>query len=412
MAMDNYRYRILMVIPNLGKGGAQQVFRQQFIHLSTEFDVMGCVFNWDGSFPEDRTEKIISLNVPAGKTIGAKVLFFVTRILRLRTIKKKHKIDIAISHLEGADYVNILSHSCEKIICWIHGTKFHDKNISGFLGWLRLRFMMPLLYKRADQIVTVSRGIEAEFYQKSLSEKSRLRTIYNGFDLDSIRHLSGEHISVSFQPLFHHSKVVVTHCRLSRQKNLKALLMIFSKLSDDGYRLVILGDGEQRQELLDFCRTLDLRYWDCWSAMPFDSSVQVYFLGHQKNPYPYLKQSNLFIMTSAWEGFPLALCEAIICERRVITSDCYTGPREILMPTLTDPQPVQVPFETDLGVLMPIPDTNDEKSIELWSSYLVKLINDPLPITPFIINTRTADWDYSETIKKTRALVQQLMIGE
>src|SRR5687767_2781547 len=120
--MMQARTNILIIIPNLGKGGAQQVFRDQLHFFATHSNVIGCVFNWDDVFEDDRLPNIISLNVPAGNNMLSKIYCFLKRISALREIKKKNKIDFSISHLEGADYTNILSKRKEKIICWIHGT--------------------------------------------------------------------------------------------------------------------------------------------------------------------------------------------------------------------------------------------------------------------------------------------------
>jgi hypothetical protein len=122
---------ILVIIPNLGRGGAQQIFRQQLHYLPGDFQVTGCVFNWDGAFQEEHQENIISLNVPAGTNIFFKVYYFFLRVIRLRRLKRRLKVNVAISHLEGADYVNILSSANDKTVGWIHGTKEFDKNING-----------------------------------------------------------------------------------------------------------------------------------------------------------------------------------------------------------------------------------------------------------------------------------------
>src|SRR5260221_1784610 len=101
--------RILIIITNLCRGGAQREFRQQLKYLSDSFEAIGCVFNWDGAFEEDKAANVVSLNVEGGVTWVDKTYHFVQRIIRLRELKRKNGIDISISHLEGADYVNLLS---------------------------------------------------------------------------------------------------------------------------------------------------------------------------------------------------------------------------------------------------------------------------------------------------------------
>jgi glycosyltransferase involved in cell wall biosynthesis len=369
--------RILIIIPNLGRGGAQQIFRQQMQYLSHDYEVTGCVFNWNGSFGEDKKLHVISLDVPAGMNFLAKAWFFCKRISALLKIKKQYSIDIAISHLEGADYVNLLSRvkKC-KAICWIHGTKKHDENISGFLGLLRSKLLMPLLYKQADAIVTVSQGIAKELSESIKGLEHRIATIYNGLELEQIHQLSNEPLEPGQVLIFDHPNVIITHCRLSRQKNLTALLSVFNELRKSiNVRLLILGDGELRDQLILYCKDLGSKVWSCWSDMSLDNLHEVYFVGHQSNPFKMLKRAKLFVMTSAWEGFPLALCEAMACGLPVITTDCYTGPREILFPELPASQPVHSPVESSCGFLMPLVDVQDESSIHIWSAQLRQMFD-------------------------------------
>jgi glycosyltransferase involved in cell wall biosynthesis len=371
----NTEKKILLIIPNLGRGGAQKVFHQQFLGLAGTFKVMGCVFNFDEAFPEDQAENILSLNVPKGKNFFTKFWNFILRVIRLRKLKKQYQIDVSISHLEGADYVNILSRRNDKVICWIHGTKKYDENISGLLGLFRMKFLLPVLYKNADQLVTVSQGIAQELSVHLKAPSSFFKTIYNGFDSGKITSLCEEGLNNDFSSLFKKSKIVITHCRLSRQKNLETLLFIFSKLSHrKEVKLIILGDGELRNHLIGFSRQQGLITWSCWDEKVLDESAEVYFIGQQQNPFKFLGQASIYVMTSDWEGFPLALCEAMAIGLPVIAPDCHTGPREIIAPEITTlKQPVEVVIKTNLGTLMPLAK---KTSAQLWASEIDTLINE------------------------------------
>lgn len=358
--------KVLLIIPNLGRGGAQKVFHQQLRYLSESFEVTGCVFNMDGAFPEDHSDRIISLNVPEGKTYFKKGWYFILRVIRLRRIKRRNQINVSISHLEGADYVNVLSRVNDKVVCWIHGSKKHDKNISGWLGALRMKILIPLLYRRADKLVSVSKGISTELSGLIAGIEGITQTIYNGFDLNKIVKISNETMDSEFISLFQ-NQCLITHCRLSRQKNLAAMILIFSQLSIRGkIKLIILGDGELREELLDYSEKLGLHCWNCWSNDKMNTTYEIYFLGEHLNPFKFLKRSTLYLMTSGWEGFPLALCEAMVCGLPVMTSDCFTGPREIIAPEMASAQPVSIPHITQYGLLMPLPDVDKPEIISTW----------------------------------------------
>lgn len=364
--------RILILIPNLGRGGAQKVFLDQFKFYADHYPTIGCVFNWDDTFEDDRLPNLISLNVPAGNNWISKSFFFLKRVYELRRIKRENNINFSISHLEGADYVNLLSKRKEKIICWIHGTKTSDENIMGVLGLLRKKIFIPFTYRLSDKIVTVSEGIHQELIKNFKISSAKISTIYNSFNLDDIFTKAGQTLQVQIQELFDSKTILITHCRLSRQKNLFILIDLFiaARIQAD-LKLMILGDGELKEALLQYCDTNSLRVYSVWdSNASFNPNYDIYFMGYERNPYPYLRRATLYVMTSSWEGFPLSLCEAMASGVPVISSDCYTGPREIISPGLNAEPPIRHPLSAPYGVLMPLAN---EDTIKVWAETIISL---------------------------------------
>lgn len=365
------RLRILMIIPNLGYGGAQRVFQDLSLALSDEYEVFQCVFNLNDQHVYHNNNELITLNVLGGNHIITKACNFLKRIVRLRSIKKKYKIDISISHLEGADYINLLSRiGREKIILCIHGSKKYDRAISGLLGWLRKSIFIPLLYRKADAIVTVAKGIKHELAQDFHLPGNILHTINNGFDIEAIRLMADQ--SVSDMPVMFSKPTLVTHGRLAIEKNQQLLLRIAASPElHSKIHVIIIGDGKENEPLVTLAKTLRLSTF----VMGVDSSPinehQIFFMGYQSNPFAFLKRSTLFIFPSLFEGFPLALVEAMICGVPAIASDCPYGPSEILIRQDGDDEDDEDINWAQYGVLI-----NKDASLESWITSVTSLLSD------------------------------------
>lgn len=401
---------VLLIIPNLGNGGAQRVFRDQFQFYSKHFNVIGCVFNKDNLVEADLRLDILSLNVPAGNNLISKGFYFLLRVWKVWKIKKKNRVTHSISHLEGADYINILSARTEKVICWIHGTKKHDHNIEGGLGWIRKKILIPLLYRKSNRIICVSGGIRQELIEQFKINPQLIESLANGFDLADILQKAREEDVFTKKKLWNASLVLITHGRLARQKNLSALLEIFGKVKDAGVtcQLILIGDGELRNELIALAERLGLKSYAIWRSDRLSNEYDVYFMGYQSNPFAMLSKATLYVMTSSWEGFPLALGEAMACGVPVMSSDCFTGPREILAPLTKDLiQPITSPLVTPQGILMPLADSS--RSLEIWANEIVRLLNDESQRKLLSEGSkhRMKDFDQSEINNKWLQLIHE-----
>lgn len=366
-----------MLIPNLGPGGAQRVFHDHSTELSKKYKVIECVFNNEGGTAYPTTNELVDLQVPGGKNLFLKLYYFILRCVRLKNIKKKYKIDLCISHLEGADYINILTKGQEGVILCIHGSKLHDLNIRGLLGVVRKKILMPFLYNRADKIITVSRDINTELIDGFSIKKDKIKTINNFFDLAKVEAKASLPLH-NYKDIFELHKTIITSGRLTLQKNQETLILVFSYLvKRQPCKLVVLGDGELRDQLVAYSRKLGLKVFAVWEHSDSNYALEsdIYFLGYQSNPFQFLSKSSLFAFPSAWEGFPMALCEAMICGVPVISTDCPTGPREILAPKSAADQKITEAEWTEFGVLLPMLDKkSDFNRIDIWVGAIKNLL--------------------------------------
>jgi len=369
---------IVMLIPNLGFGGAQRVFHDHAVLLGEEHSVTEVVFNRDNGHAFPTGNRLISLDVPGGGGLVAKLTHFLSRVRRLTAIKRRLRPAVTISHLEGADYVNLLAGGGGKRLLCIHGSKRHDANIRGLLGAIRLRLLIPLLYNRADRIVTVSKEIEEELVALGV-RPGLIGTIHNFFDRAAIRERSMAPLTGDERSLFDGPPVLVTSGRLAQQKNQAPLIAVFAELvKRTPARLLIFGDGELRQPLVQQARGLGLRVYDGTGGASVADDHDVTFLGFQDNPFRLQRHAQLFLLPSAWEGFPMVLGEAMACGLPIVSADCPTGPREFLAPATIGHavRPLRRAEAGEYGLLLPIPAERDPASIQVWVDTLERLLGD------------------------------------
>lgn len=373
------RARLLMLITELQMGGAAKVVRELSIDLAKRYEVHEVVFNVADGVDFAGASPPHSLDVQGGGSILGKLTNLKERISRARRLKRMLGIDVSISHLEGAHWVDVLSRSREKTVLCVHGTILHNPNIGGASGWLRRRVVMPLIYNRADRVVTVSRDLVSELIALGVSAE-RIRTINNSFDGRVIADGIREPLSEDEEAVFGRGPVLVNVGRLDSPKNQQALLDVFAGLRRRRtLKLLILGDGKLREPLVAQAEALGLSVYRAWSDAPLTPEHDVYFLGIRSNPFKIVAQSDLFLMTSSAEGFPLALCEAMVCGVPVLSTDCRTGPREILAPeTATPATPIASAEATRFGMLMPVlhEPSSAAAAQQVWTATILGLLDD------------------------------------
>lgn len=190
-----------------------------------------------------------------------------------------------------------------------------------------------LSYPRADSVIAVSQDAADDIAQHIGVDVEDISAIYNPTYNDRVIDRSKEPVE---HPWFDEEVSVITSVgRFSDQKDFATLLRAFAQVhSDDGreVRLVLVGDGANMNQLETFAAELGIE-------------ERVAFVGYQQNPYPYMAKADIFVLSSFYEGLPNVLIEAIGVGTPVISTDCPSGPREILL-------------DGAGGTLVPIGDTD------------------------------------------------------
>jgi glycosyltransferase involved in cell wall biosynthesis len=194
-------------------------------------------------------------------------------------------------------------------------------------GKSKLRYMRPLMqrcYRRADAVVAVSKGVEEDIVKYLGLDQDRVTTIYNPIETRQIETLSNESLN---HPWFDAGTVpvILGIGRFVAQKDFPLLLRAFAKLREKRQaRLVLLGGDESSAEQREHKQELSRLAARLGVQQDFDMP------GFKVNPYTFLRQASVFVLSSRYEGFGNVLVEALLCGCPVVSTTCPSGPAEIL----------------------------------------------------------------------------------
>jgi glycosyltransferase involved in cell wall biosynthesis len=184
----------------------------------------------------------------------------------------------------------------------------------------RWRFIVPLIrrtYPEADRIIAVSRGVADDLRTLAGLPPELVTTVYNPVvDSELAKKAEAPVDHAWFKPGA--PPVIIAVGRLTEQKDFSTLLQAFAQVrAQRQARLLILGEGELRRKLEALARELGV-----------DQDVSL--PGFASNPFAYMARAAVFVLSSAYEGLPGVLIEALACGCPVVSTDCPSGPAEIL----------------------------------------------------------------------------------
>ncbi|MFW5752261.1 MAG: glycosyltransferase [bacterium] len=331
--------KVALIINHLSGGGAERAVAKISFAFSKYYDVyivLSDASRIDYHFSGD----LVDLGIKHSSNILFKVINFFRRVHRLRKVKRQYNFDVAVSFHELSNVANLFSKNNEKIVLSVRNV-LSERNkavlYDRFYGIL-VRFF----YNRADRIIAVSQMCKHDLVRNYHLDSDKVRVIYNLYNIDEIRQLCSKGIDEDVLP---EGDYIITMGRLSHAKGQWHLVRAFQKVIEEfpDLKLYILGDGELRNYLETLVSDMGLKN-------------NIVFKGFQKNPFAYLAGARLFVFPSLFEGFPNALVEAMACGIPVVSSDCLSGPREILAPgTDVTYQTSDVEY-AKWGVLVPVGD--------------------------------------------------------
>lgn len=205
------------------------------------------------------------------------------------------------------------------LICIIFNVNIIIRSNTSPVGWghsLLKKKIYQIIIGRVDKIILNSKEFKKQF-KKLLNLKSIC--IYNPLNVKEIRSKSREKLIFPFFKTNRKTIKILSVGRLTEQKDhltiLKACNNLLGKIN---FKLLIIGSGEKKLELQNFIKANKL-------------SDMIKIIDFKNNVYKYIKISNLIILSSKYEGLPNILLEAIYLNKPIISSNCPTGPKEILL---------------------------------------------------------------------------------
>lgn len=306
--------RIAIYVPSLRGGGAERVMTI----LANGFTVRGFAVDLvlakaEGPYLREVSEAVRVVDLGASRVLAS--------LPRLIRYLRRERPEAMLSALNHANVMALWAQQWARVptrlVVSEHNTLSvaHDavrKQRARLMPWL-----MRHTYPWAAGVVAVSAGVADDLAEAIALPRDRITVVYNPVVTDALIGQSREAFSHSWlapgEP-----PVILAVGRLTLQKDFSMLIRAFARLrAKRSVRLVILGEGELRNALEALVAELGL-------------TADVALPGFMDNPFAWMRGSALFVLSSAWEGLPTVLIEAMACGTPVVSTDCPSGPAEIL----------------------------------------------------------------------------------
>ena len=310
-----------------------------------------------GGWIKNKENKLKSIIRRSKRLIDLTVIF--PRIFR--DFCKKNEINLIISFMEDANLISILSRKLFKnitklIVSLRSNPKFSYKGFFDNLIYTKL--LIKKLFKYSDFVVIPSKGMKKVLIDLGC-ENSHLKTIYNPNNIDKYIELS----NVNIEKILNNKNLIsdviknsfnfITIGRFEKVKGhlflIKAFYEVIKKYPK--IHLMLIGEGHLKLEILKYIRSLKIE-------------KNITILGVKNNIFPYLKIADCLILPSITEGFPNILIEALSVNLPIISTDCESGPREILTNNIGFNVSLKYPFLGEYGILTRPFSLNDEPKLK------------------------------------------------
>jgi len=321
MMKNTKKIKLLFFEDHFVCGGVERVLIDIFQHINkNKFDCSLSLLKKKGEF----LNEVKNIEIIGIEPIGTKDERLVTRfriwIRRVYTVYKiiniKRPQIIVLSFPSIISFVVAFSKLLlitRKIKVVTRVESYYRLDTQNFLD----RLLLSFLWLITDIILPVSKGSANAINKNFNVAKNKILVIYNGVDIERINGLKNDKIEDEW--FENNTLKILSVGNLVEPKGQEYLIKAFKIVNEKGIKakLIIIGEGYLRKELENLIKKLGLE-------------DDIVLPGHIKNPYKYMKNSDIFVLSSIIEGFGCCIVEAMVCGIPVIATRCPSGPDEII----------------------------------------------------------------------------------
>lgn len=307
---DAANARIALLLPDLRPGGAERVnlgLAEEFVARRIPVDIVVGRAQGELVSEAERHCRIIDLQAQRLREMVRPLARYLEEVRPAAVLASMWPLTAI------ASFCNVVTGSKARLVLVEHTTLSHSAGL-GWHGKLINRVFGRIVYGFADAVVTVSGGVRADLVKRTNLTR-QVSVIHNPL---RYLNLTGEADGDLLSWWGAETASVLSVGSLKAAKDYPTLLRSFRRFSEsNSARLMIIGEGDLRGELETLIASLGL-------------SERVRLAGFVADPGPYFARANLFVLSSAWEGFGNVIIEALAAGVPVVSTDCPSGPAEIL----------------------------------------------------------------------------------
>lgn len=303
-----FKKRLIIFMPTIDGGGVEKNLFIVSNHLVKKINDISIITTSKSKVKKfNKDIKIIAPKRKFWENASRKLKYLISFFILINEILKNK--EIVVFSFQANLYCVLL--------CKLFSVKIIIRSNFSPTGWsdnFYYKYLYKFFLKKADSIIVNSKEFKAEMKKKFDIETE---CILNPLNKKEIIKLSRKKV----KPIYSRKSAlkIINVGRLVYQKNQIILLKALNLLKDKiNFELVIMGRGNLKNTLEEFISKNNL-------------SSKIKIIDYTENPYRYMKQADVVILTSKFEGLPNVLLEALVLNKFVISSKCPTGPKEILL---------------------------------------------------------------------------------